>query len=75
MNSLQLNINLNFQQLLEVVKQLSPLEKVQLNEFLWNDNIDIPIEHQTLVLDRIRKSKSDPNRLLNWDEASKTLKS
>ncbi len=75
MNSLQLNINLNFQQLLEVVRQLSPTEKVQLNEFLWNDNIDIPIEHQTLVLDRIRKSKSDPSRLLNWDEASKTLKS
>ena len=75
MNSLQLNINLNFQQLLEVVKQLSPIEKVQLNEFLWNDNIDIPVEHQTLVLDRIRKSKSDPSRLLNWDEASKTLKS
>ncbi len=75
MNSLQLNINLDFQQLLEVVKQLSPIEKVQLNEFLWNDNIDIPIEHQKLVLERIRKSELDPSRLLNWDEASKALKS
>ena len=58
-----------------MVKQLSPIEKVQLNEFLWNDNIDIPIEHQKLVLERIRKSELDPSRLLNWDEASKTLKS
>lgn len=73
MNSLQLNVNLNFQQLLEVVKQLSPTEKVKLNEFIWNDNIDIPVEHQKIVLDRIKKSKSNPNRMLDWDEVSKTL--
>lgn len=74
MNSLQLNVSLNFQQLLEVVKQLSPTEKVKLNEFIWNENIDIPIEHQKLVLDRIQKSKDNPSRMLDWDEASKTLK-
>ena len=73
MNSLQLNVNLNFQQLLEVVKQLSPTEKVKLNEFIWNDNIDIPVEHQKIALDRIKKSKSNPNRMLDWDEVSKTL--
>ena len=54
MDGLQLNVNLNFQQLLEVVKQLSPTEKVKLNEFIWNDNIDIPVEHQKIVLDRIK---------------------
>lgn len=32
MDSLQLHINLSFQQLLEVVKQLSPDEKLQLND-------------------------------------------
>lgn len=74
MNSLQLNVNLNFQQLLEVVKQLSPVEKVKLNEFIWSENIDIPVEHQKLVLDRIQKSKENPKRMLDWDEASKTLK-
>jgi hypothetical protein len=73
MNSLQLNVNLNFQQLLEVVKQLSPTEKVKLNEFIWNDNIDIPVEHQKIVLDRIKKNKSNPSRMLDWDEVSKTL--
>ncbi len=73
MNSLQLNVNLNFQQLLEVVKQLSPAEKVKLNEFIWNENFDIPVEHQKIVLGRIKKSKANPSRLLDWDEASKIL--
>jgi hypothetical protein len=73
MNSLQLNINLNFQQLLEVVKQLSTTEKVKLNEFIWNDNIDIPVEHQKIVLDRIKKNKKNPSRMLDWDEVSKKL--
>ena len=73
MNSLQLNVNLNFQQLLEVVKQLSPTEKVKLNEFIWNDNIDIPVEHQKIVLDRLKKNGANPSRMLDWDKVSKTL--
>ena len=73
MDSLQLNVSLNFQQLLEVVKQLSPAEKIKLNDFIWNENIDIPLEHQELVLDRMRKSKANPARMIDWDEASKTL--
>lgn len=74
MDSLQLKVSLNFQQLLEVVKQLSPAEKIKLNDFIWNENIDIPLEHQELVLDRMRKSKANPARMIDWDEASKTLK-
>ncbi len=73
MNSLQANVSINFQQLLEVVKQLSPSEKLKLNDVIWNENIDIPIEQQKLVLDRIHKSKVNPSRMLDWDEASKTL--
>lgn len=73
MNSLQLNVSLNFQQLLEVVKQLSPTEKVKLNEFIWNDNFDIPEVHQKIVLSRVKKSKANPSRMLDWDEAAKTL--
>ena len=74
MESLQLKVTLNFQQLLEVVEQLSPAEKVKLNDFIWNENIDIPIEHQELVLDRMQKSKTNPARMLDWDESCKTLK-
>lgn len=74
MDRLQININLSFQQLAEVVRQLSPTEKLKLNDVIWNAETDIPVEHQKLVLDRIEKSKKDPSLMLDWDEASKTIK-
>lgn len=73
MNSLQLNINLNFQQLIEVVKQLTPKEKIKLNDMMWDENMTIPTEHQKIVIARTEKSKRNPKRMLNWDEVSKTL--
>ena len=42
-------------------------------ELNMNDTIEIPIEHQRIVLDRMAKAKSNPKRLLDWDEVSKTL--
>lgn len=73
MNTLSLKVNLNFQQLLEVVKQLSPSEKLKLNEAIWDNDSEIPLEHQQLVNDRIEKSKLNPSRMLDWDEVSKKL--
>ncbi|MFZ4464052.1 MAG: hypothetical protein ACOYN5_09390 [Bacteroidales bacterium] len=35
---------------------------------------DIPESHQQLVMERLEKIKNDPERLLDWDEAKKTLK-
>ncbi len=74
MNTIQLNIDLNFQQLVDIVKKLSPSEKLKLNESLWAENMEIPIEQQELVLARIKKSKENPERLLDWDFAVKTIK-
>ncbi|MBX7225048.1 MAG: addiction module protein [Chitinophagales bacterium] len=74
MNNLHVNINLSFQQLVEVVKQLSPSEKLKLNDVIWDESAEIPAEHQKLVLDRIKVRKANPSRMLDWDEASKTLK-
>lgn len=74
MTNLQLKINLDFQQLLEIVKQLSHSEKIELNEILWKENLNIPMEHQELVLGRIENSKKNPNRMQNWDDALKKLK-
>ena len=73
MESIKLNIDLSFNQLLEVVKQLSPQERLELNDVLWNEETEIPIEHQKIVLDRIDKANSNPERLLDWDEVSKNL--
>jgi len=39
-----------------------------------DDAYDIPEEHQKLVMQRFEKVRSKPERLLDWDEAKKTLK-
>ena len=70
----QITVNLNFQQLLDFIRQLSPKEKLQLNEVLWEEGMDIPVEHQNLVLERVKGARQNPGRLLDWDEASKKLR-
>jgi hypothetical protein len=37
------------------------------------DAYDIPEEHQRLVMERFEKVRQNPERLLDWDEAKKTL--
>jgi hypothetical protein len=37
------------------------------------EKIKIPIEHQKIVLYRMAKAKSNPEKLLDWDEVSKNL--
>ncbi len=37
-------------------------------------NYDIPEEHQKVVLERFQQVRNNPERLLDWDEAKKTLK-
>ena len=69
-NSIRLNVNLNFQQLLDTVKKLSPKEKMQVNDALWDDNMDIPAEHQEIVLSRVKHTRKNPERLLDWDKVS-----
>ncbi len=63
MRSLQLNVNLSFQQLADAVKQLSPTEKLKLSDLMWREGMDIPLEHQELVLKRIEKAKQNPERM------------
>jgi len=53
--------------------QLSPAEKFKLNEIIWEDNIEIPKEHQELVLSRLEKSEKDRSRLLDWDAVANIL--
>ncbi|HAM99323.1 MAG TPA: hypothetical protein DCQ26_12015 [Marinilabiliales bacterium] len=38
------------------------------------EHFDIPEAHQKLVMERFDKVMKDPDRLLDWDEAKKTLK-
>jgi len=75
MSNLNLKIDISFQQLTEIVKQLSPSEKLKLNEVIWDENMEVPREHQKLVSQRIKKARQNPSRLVDWNEASKKLKS
>lgn len=74
MENVHVNINLSLQQLVDVVKQVSPAEKLILNETIWSEGMEIPQEHQRLVMDRIKNARQNPDRMLDWDEASKKLK-
>jgi hypothetical protein len=38
------------------------------------ENFEVPEAHQKLVTERFDKVRKDPDRLLDWDEAKKTLK-
>jgi hypothetical protein len=73
METAKISIQVNFQQIIEAVKQLSPKEKLKLNEIIWEDDIDIPLETQKIVLNRIKYARTHPETMLDWDEASKTL--
>lgn len=73
MESIKLNIALSVNQLIEVVKQLTPKDRLKVNDAIRNEDIEIPVKHQLIVLDRMRKSKANPEMLLHWDEVSKTL--
>ncbi|MEC5167045.1 hypothetical protein RCH18_002794 [Flavobacterium sp. PL11] len=73
METIKLNIDLNVNQLIEAAKKLSPKDRLKLNDAIWNEDMAIPIEHQKIVLDRLAKAKSNPKRLLDWDEVSKML--
>ena len=74
MSNINVTIDLNFQQLVQAVKQLSLEEKLVLNDALWDEKMEIPLSHQTIVLDRIKKATKNSSRLLDWEEVAKTLK-
>ncbi len=74
MSTIQLNVNLNLQQLVETVKKLSPKEKMLINDAIWEENMDVPAEHKELVLDRIKKARKNPERLVDWNDAMDKLR-
>ena len=67
-------VELSLKQLKDAILKLSPTEKLEITEMIWNANTTIPIEHQNLVNDRIKKASADPQSLLDWQSAAKTLR-
>lgn len=75
MENIELSVRLPFNQLLEAVKKLSTKEKLLLNDAIWGETIDIHKEQQELVLKRKKTGIDNPAEMLDWEEASKSLKS
>jgi hypothetical protein len=46
----------------------------KLNKAISDVEIEVPDEHRKLVSQRITKSRQNPDRMLEWKEASKKLK-
>lgn len=69
---IQLNIPLSFNQVVEIVKQLSPSEKRQLRVVLETeqsvDDIVISEEQKQMVRERIAKYEKSPDSYLEWSE-------
>jgi hypothetical protein len=45
METIKLNNKTTVNQLVEEVEQLSPKDRLKINDVIWNDNVEIPIEH------------------------------
>lgn len=73
MDGIQLNINLPFEQLVEAVKKLSPKEKMLLNDAIWEEEVEIPIEQQELVRNRIEEAKQNPGTIADWEDVKNDL--
>ena len=57
-------VELSFRQLVDAMKQLSPAEKLELNEVLWSEGTSIPAEHQNIVNERILNIPNKVHHLL-----------
>lgn len=74
---IQLNVPLSFKQIVDIVKQLSPEDRIKLQEVLQetsDTDYEIPEEHKNIVRQRIKASKKDTSRPHNWEEVKHKLK-
>ena len=73
----QLNIPLNFKQVVDIIRQLSSSEKQYLSEVLWTeqsvDDMEIPQEHKQIVRDRIKKYEHQSDSYLSWGEVERKM--
>jgi hypothetical protein len=60
---------LNDENLIQAIKNL--LEYALKKE---KESLEVPEAHQKIVMERFNKVRKNPERLLDWDEAKKTLK-
>jgi hypothetical protein len=72
-----LNVPVSFEQVIDLVKQLSPAEKQQLSEVLLTeqstDDIEIPEDQKEIVRERIKKYEDMTGSYFTWNEIEQKL--
>ena len=72
MSTTNINISLNFEQIIKIISQLSTKEKVKLHQFLEEDAVlkdEIPEWHKTIVRERMEDYKKHPENVMDFDTA------
>ena len=75
---IQLKVPLSFNQLIDIVRQLSPKEKQQLSNVLWDETkeeeIYIPEGHKKIVRQRLKRMEEHPGSSLSWEDFEHKIK-
>jgi hypothetical protein len=75
---IQLNVPLSFNQLIDIVRQLSPKEKQQLSSVLWDETreeeIVIPEGHKKIVRQRLKRMEEHPESCLSPEDIERKIK-
>lgn len=75
---IHLKVPISVDQLIDIVRQLSPKEKQKLSSVLWEetkeDEVFIPEDHKKIVRKRLIRMEESPETSLNWEEIERKIK-
>jgi len=75
---IQVNVQLSLNQIIDIVRQLKPKEKLQLSGVIWDEtsetDINIPEEHQEIIKQRLKRMEDHPESCLNWADIESRIK-
>ncbi len=75
---IQLKVPLSVDQLIDIVRQLSPKEKQKLSSILWDETMEeeifIPEDHKNIVRQRLKRMEESPETSLSWEDIEGKIK-
>jgi len=75
---IQLKVPLSVDQLIDIVRQLSPKEKQKLSNVLWDETreeeVFIPEEYKKIVRQRLKRMEESPETSLSWEDIERKIK-
>lgn len=75
---IHLKVPLSVDQLIDIVRQLSPKEKQKLSSILWEETkeeeVFIPEDHKRIVSKRLKRMEESPETSLSWEDIERKIK-